>query len=589
MKKIISTMLIIVTLISVCTFCMPTYAASSKLVAITFDDGPSGYTESLLDGLKERNAKATFFIVGNMASSRMSTVRRAVAEGHQIANHTTSHPDLAGLSSDKIKSELNGCRKYLVDAAGDQRFLLRPPYGSYNSTVRNTANVPIILWSVDTLDWKYRNSDTVYNNIINNTTDGSIVLLHDLYSTSVKGALRAIDTLKSRGYEFVTVNELFRRRGVTLENGKVYTAAYNKGFTLPAVEAPVISTKDVNGGKQVSITCTADIYYTTDGTTPTEKSKKYTGPFKLTETTKIRAVGYGSALGEETAKTVWVERTPKLTPSYANGYITLKVPEGATLYYTTDGSKPTYNSSKYTVPVKVDTTLNVLAATLGKVDSELCCTITKYGKMLIDTKASAWYYDAVSEAINKGIMNGVGEMQFDPQGSVTRAMFVTVLHRMSPDTQTEYTPCTFTDVKENNWYTKAVAWAQSEGVVNGVSETLFAPAENITREQMCSMLNRFLNLYEYTPVLNERAPFDDVDAISDWAKNDVLTLYNAGLINGMGDNTFCPKNTATRAQCAKISVDTWTLIEELKNEPIPEPPITDDSTLQPETNTPEIQ
>ena len=567
---------------------MPATAASTKLVAITFDDGPSGYTETLLDGLKARNAKATFFIVGSMAASRMSTVKRAVKEGHQIGNHTTNHPELTSLSADGIRRELDNCSYYLKQAAGEQDFLLRPPYGSYNSTVRNTANMPLILWSVDTLDWKYRNADTVYKNIINNTTDGSIVLLHDLYYSSVQGVLRAIDTLKARGYEFVTVNELFRRRAVPLEKGKAYSAAYNKGITLPAVSAPEISVKNVNGGKEVSIQCDADIYYTTDGSTPTRNSKKYTGKFTLTETADIRAVGFtGTEYSDITQKTVWVELTPLPASSYADGYITLKAPAGATLYYTTDGSAPTYKSAKYVKPVKVKNTLNVLAVTPGKADRTLNCTVTKYGKLLIDVKYNAWYIDIISEAMNSGIMNGVGEKEFDPDGSVTRAMFVTVLSRLAPPTESVDELPTFTDVKKDVWYTAPIAWAQADGIVKGVSETEFMPDAPVTREQMCSMLNRFFTVYGYALEKSERKPFTDIKDVSDWAVDDVNALYYAGIINGMGDDTFCPKQTATRAQCAKIAIDTKKFMDMPKPAPEQPPEQTPEQTPeQPSEQTP---
>ena len=107
---------------------------------------------------------------------------------------------------------------------------------------------PIILWSVDPLDWKYRNADTVYNNIIKGAHDGAIVLTHDIYQTSVQGALRAIDTLKAQGYEFVTVAELLRRRSITPQNGVVYTSAPNKGTNLPAYTAPTITSTPGDNG-----------------------------------------------------------------------------------------------------------------------------------------------------------------------------------------------------------------------------------------------------------------------------------------------------------------------------------------------------
>ena len=209
-------------------------AATSKLVAITFDDGPGPYTAKLLDALKARNAHATFFLVGNRVSANASLVAREVNEGHQVGNHSWSHAKLTTLGGAAIANELNSTSAAISKAAGGGNFYFRPPYGSYNSTVKSYAGVPIILWSVDTLDWKYRNATTVKNNIVNGAKDGAIILLHDIHSTSVDGAIAAIDVLQSQGYECVTVAELMRRRGVTPTAGQVYASIANHGVDLPA-------------------------------------------------------------------------------------------------------------------------------------------------------------------------------------------------------------------------------------------------------------------------------------------------------------------------------------------------------------------
>ncbi len=561
MKKLISVLLIAMVLLG--AFSQISFAAATpKLVAITFDDGPSAYTATLLDGLKARGAKATFFCVTDMINARPAILRRAVAEGHQIANHSSTHPDLTTLSASGVRNELSRCNNALIKAGGDQMYALRPPYGSYNSTVRNVTTGPIILWSVDTLDWKYRNADTVYNNIISKTTDGSIVLLHDLYSTSVRGALRAIDTLKARGYEFVTVNELFRRRGITLQRGQVYTSAYNKGITLPAIDAPkapTFTTKDVMSGKQVTLTCATknvQIYYTTDGSQPTEKSKRYSSAFTVAKTTRIRAVAYCQGVkGQEMDKTVTLAKSTAPQATYAGGKITLVPAANTTVYYTVDQSIPTTQSSRYQNAVAVNKRLNVRVTSLGKEDRIIHYTVTQYGALLTDISADAWYYTAVSEAMHRGIMKGVGTMLFDPEGTVTRGMFVTALYRLSPDSTTSYTPSSFTDVAAGEWYGQAVAWAQSTGVTNGVSQREFAPNAKINREQMCVMLNRYLQAYGYQVEKTARPAFTDQKKISPWAQQEVISLYEMGLINGIGAGSFQPQGNATRAQCAQLLIN----------------------------------
>lgn len=213
----------------------PVYAhaeSGGKLVALTFDDGPGKYTDELLDGLAERGVSATFFMLGSMAEKYPEVLKRMAQEGHQLASHTYSHSQLTKLSSDKLKEEIGKTASLLEAAAGEQTYYIRPPYGAFNANVKNRADAPLVLWSVDPLDWKYHNTAKVTDNILKTVKDGDIILLHDIYETSVDAALNVIDELQPKGYEFVTVSELLRRRGITAENGKVYSFARNNGTNL---------------------------------------------------------------------------------------------------------------------------------------------------------------------------------------------------------------------------------------------------------------------------------------------------------------------------------------------------------------------
>lgn len=206
----------------------------AKLMAITFDDGPGDYTLDLLDALAARGVKATFFITGSRVSAYPGVLDAIVEGGHQLANHTHNHKNLNTLTAEQASYEINATRDLLVEAGGDQTYYVRAPYGNANKTVKSVVNAPLIYWSVDPEDWKYRNADTVYSNIVNSSYDGCIILCHDVYKTTVEGALRAIDTLQAEGYEFVTVEQLLTRRGITPENGVVYYDAKNNGINLPA-------------------------------------------------------------------------------------------------------------------------------------------------------------------------------------------------------------------------------------------------------------------------------------------------------------------------------------------------------------------
>lgn len=204
-----------------------------KLLALTFDDGPGNYTEKLLDAFKERDVKSTFFVVGKSAAKYPELLERMSDEGHQLGNHSYSHAYLTSLSAERITEELEKCSRYLQAAAGEEEaFYIRPTYGAYNSKLKAVADAPLITWSVDPKDWEHRNTDTIVKNIMRTVQDGDIILMHDIHKFSVDAAIIVVDKLIEQGYEFVTVSELLRRRGVTPESGSVYTSARNTGVNL---------------------------------------------------------------------------------------------------------------------------------------------------------------------------------------------------------------------------------------------------------------------------------------------------------------------------------------------------------------------
>ena len=180
-------------------FIPPTHAAAvprQKLAAITFDDGPGPYTDGLLDELAKRGVVVTFFMQGRNAERYSAVVKKAYEAGHQIASHTYDHPMLTGLSDTAIQNQLTATANVLNRATGgNHSYMVRPPYGSTDTRVLSALHAPAILWSVDTRDWESRNADAVCRRIVNDTKDGSIVLLHDIHATTIPGALRGIDAL----------------------------------------------------------------------------------------------------------------------------------------------------------------------------------------------------------------------------------------------------------------------------------------------------------------------------------------------------------------------------------------------------------
>lgn len=193
-----------------------------KFVAITFDDGPNYNTNKVLDILDKYDVSATFFVLGSKIKGNEYILKKMKDSGMEIGNHTFSHLLLTKYKEDKIKKEIDDTSNLIFDVTGNYPKLLRPSYGSFNSKIKKVANMPIIIWDIDTLDWKYHNSKRITNRVVSKVKDGDIILMHDIYSATANALNNIIPELQSRGYVFVTVSELFYYKGITLEDGKVY-------------------------------------------------------------------------------------------------------------------------------------------------------------------------------------------------------------------------------------------------------------------------------------------------------------------------------------------------------------------------------
>ena len=196
-----------------------------KCVAITYDDGPSGYTDQLLKTLAAKKAKATFFMLGQQVATYPSVAKRVAQGGHEIGVHTWDHKSLPNLAPATMRSEISRTAAIIQQKTGVKPTLSRPPYGATNNTVRaqeRAAGLAEILWSIDTLDWKDRNSRIVTQRVLSQTKRGSIVLMHDIHKTTVDAAPAIIDGLQKRGFTLVTVSELLgqTKPGVTYRQGR---------------------------------------------------------------------------------------------------------------------------------------------------------------------------------------------------------------------------------------------------------------------------------------------------------------------------------------------------------------------------------
>lgn len=198
------------------------YTKSDKLVAFTFDDGPSYNTIKIVNTLVKYDSKATFFLVGNKIEKYAKTMDVLVKNGMDIGNHTYSHKELTKLSDKEILKEIDLTNEVIYNKTGIKPMFLRPSYGAMNKRIKKLSTMPIIVWNIDTLDWKYHNSNKIKDKILKYVSDGDIILMHDTYVATLNAVEMVIPELKKQGYKIVSVSELFKYKGVKPKLGIGY-------------------------------------------------------------------------------------------------------------------------------------------------------------------------------------------------------------------------------------------------------------------------------------------------------------------------------------------------------------------------------
>lgn len=566
MKRILSLLLALVLVLTIVPV-VPLKAEAKtggKLVALTFDDGPSSkYTAQLLDGLKERGVPVTFFMLGENAASNRKLVKRAYEEGHEIACHTWDHPNLTKCSDSKIKKQMEDTFEELDWACGDEAdYLVRPPYGSTNAHVRSLIANPLIYWSVDSEDWSLLNTEKVRKKIVAESYDGCIILCHDIHKTTIPAALQAIDDLMELGYEFVTVSELYRRRGVEMEDHVLHYNCKKNGTDYGPIPAPAIRfTGDPKGVNTVTITCddeNAPLYYTLDGSYPNEDAERYTGPFTVPYGTEVTAVAAYKLNGSRSALTVKtadaIEVVPPTIALNDSGAVIMSTPTiDSEIYFTVDNTPASGESLLYTGPENLAGGCFLRAVTVrsSQISAEARAYLSEYGDLYYDMYAGQWFYDAMDWCYRSGILNGTAPYTMSPSGKVSRGMLVTLLYRFSGDSLEsgwERTN-TFGDVNQSFYYAEAIEWAYRNHIVDGYDAFSFGPDDKVTRQQMCKIVASFLSWMEMPLHPGESCAdvFGDYGKIASWALESVEAMVSAGLIQGDGEN-LNPNDGTNRAQ-----------------------------------------
>ena len=193
------------------------------MVAITLDDGPHATnTQKILDILDAHNAKATFFMLGQNVVNNEEVVKNVYKRGNEIGIHTWDHKQLTKLSQDEIVSQVERTSDAIYKIIGKRPKLVRPPYGAINDTVKNSINYSLILWNIDSLDWKSRDEKQIVPLVMNSVQDGDIILLHDIHSTTVPAVEKIVSQLEEQGYQMVTVSQLLEAKGYDMSKTKVF-------------------------------------------------------------------------------------------------------------------------------------------------------------------------------------------------------------------------------------------------------------------------------------------------------------------------------------------------------------------------------
>ena len=205
-------------------------STSAKVVAMTFDDGPHPtLTPQLLDLLRDRNIKCTFFVVGKNARAYPHIIRRMVAEGHEVANHTWNHPSLTSLSDDQIRQELRSSEEAVMAAANYRMRVIRPPYGAINTRIKQLMysefGYSTIMWSVDPQDWRRPGASVVTSRLVSGAHPGAIMLAHDIHPPTIAAMPAMFDQLIAQGYQFVTVSQLLNLEKTGASVGAVDASA----------------------------------------------------------------------------------------------------------------------------------------------------------------------------------------------------------------------------------------------------------------------------------------------------------------------------------------------------------------------------
>ncbi|NLV86464.1 MAG: polysaccharide deacetylase family protein [Clostridiales bacterium] len=415
----------------------PAQANNTKLIALTFDDGPhKTITPQLLDELAERNVKVTFFLVGRSIEYYPEIAERAANEGHQLANHSYSHPWFTKISPASITDELGRTNELIAEVSGKTDNMVRIPYGDMSKTVMELAGAPIIQWSVDPANgYMSASEELMKKNLVATAADGAIAILHDTGEKNLNVALYAIDELLAAGYEFVTLDELFRLRGVQPEKGIVYYSV------------------------------------------PSGPSETYYDESKLSEHWAAGDIDY------VLKKRIILGDGEGFSP---NAYMSRAM--AATVLWRVAGSP------EQAQPVQTGLTRFFMSRgsySFSSLSSRSLC------HSFADVPEGQWYSQAVGWAYKNGYIKGISENSFAPNEYITREQFYTILGRYAAENQSRVSQtlksCSYRDdVRISPWACEYVSLFRDCGFVSKNDKEIFRPLDYISRAEAAELITWFM-------------------------------------------------------------------------------------------------
>ena len=571
--------------------------SSKKLVAFTFDDGPVGTapgvsSQRILDVMEQYGMHCTYFYVGqNITDANRAEIERAYSLGCEIGSHTFTHSYLTRMNQSQIADEVRRTNDLLQPISGNAVTVIRPPYGSTNNTVTSSVNAPLINWSLDSGDWDNGSYNSVVTKIRNNVTDGDIILFHETYDFTAQAVETLVPELIEKGFVIVSVSELMKMKGITMQVGTVYTnQARNRANSYtptPAetVQAQIKAIGEVGPDSEAAIAGARAAY---DALTEAEQAqvanyavliaaeaalaelKAAAADRAAAQTVEERIAAIGEVTPEREAEIAAAraayDALTEAQKALVGNFAVLVAAESG-LEYLNLSAAGAVNTliAQIRITIGGATVLSEAAIASARAAYDALTDVQKamvqnYGDLTAaEAELEKQAADKAAAQAVAALIDAIGTVTMESEAAIGAAR--TAYDALTPDQkhlvendasliaaelalEELKNPIPFTDV--SGWYEDAVRYVYRNKLMNGIAETVFSPDSSLTRAQLVTILYRVAG----KPV-DFRGVFTDVPA-GQWYSDAIEWAADNGIVNGVGDGRFNPDGKITREQIATI-------------------------------------